>query len=96
MSRSWRRRSEYASPTGFGGLGLKTTGRRFVGSGLKTRDEVQDGLRGGMWCHHEACVDTKQSHEKLMVVRCTDLHLDYFAPGLNGSYKISKSKFGIV
>ena len=60
--------------------------------GLKTRDGLRDDTRR----HRESCIDTKQSREKLVVVGCTDLHLDYFAPGLNGSYKISKSKFGVV
>ena len=37
--------------------------------GLKTRD----GLRDDTWCHRESCINTKQSHEELMAVECTDL-----------------------
>jgi hypothetical protein len=33
-----------------------------------------------LWRHHEACVDTKQSCEKLMVIICMDLNMDYFSP----------------
>jgi hypothetical protein len=39
-----------------------------------------DGLRGNMWHHNEACIDAKQSHEELVVLRCTNLKLAHFGP----------------
>jgi hypothetical protein len=35
-----------------------------------------------MWCHHEACVEAKQSLEELIVFGCLDLKLDHFAPSV--------------
>jgi hypothetical protein len=40
------------------------------------------GMGGGTWCYREACVEMKQSREELMVIGCTDLKLDDFAPRL--------------
>ena len=52
------------------------------------------GTGGDTWRHHEACVEAKQSREELMFVRCTHLKVDYFAPGLSDSTKISKGLLG--
>jgi hypothetical protein len=48
------------------------------------------GTRGVTWHHCEACVEAKQSCEEIVAIRCIDLELDHFVPGLSGSAKISK------
>jgi hypothetical protein len=57
---------------------------------------VRYGLGGGMWCHHEACIEVKQSREELVAVRCINLKLDHFAPWLSSSAKISRGFVGNV
>ena len=91
-SRSWGRRSGYASPEEFGGLGLQTTDGWFTRLGLKTRDGVWDDT----WRHHEACVEAKQSHEELVAIRCLDLKLDHYALRVKWFNKISKGIVGNV
>jgi len=45
-STSWRRLSFYATPSGFGGLGLKTTCDRFAGFGPQNPREDLEVARG--------------------------------------------------
>jgi hypothetical protein len=61
----------------------KPLSNNLAGLNLKPRD----GVWGGMWCHWEACVKVKHSHEGLVTIGCTDLNLDQYAPRLSGSRK---------
>jgi hypothetical protein len=47
------------------------------------------------WRHQRVRV-AKLLREGLVVVRCTDLHLDHFALGFTGSGNISKGRLGNV
>jgi hypothetical protein len=47
------------------------------------------GMGGGTWHHHEACAETKQSHEEPVAIRCLDLKLDHYAPRVKWFSKIS-------
>jgi hypothetical protein len=38
---------------------------------------VPAGIRGGTWCHHEACIEAKLSHEGRMAVGSADFELDH-------------------
>lgn len=53
------------------------------------------GTRDDTWCHREPYVEAEQSCEEPVVIGCLHLKLDYFAPGLSGSAKISKSVLGM-
>jgi hypothetical protein len=79
----------YASLWGLVVWASRPLGRQFFGIGDR------DGLGGSMWRHREACVKVKQSHEELMAVRCIDLELDHFAPGLSGSTNMSMDMLGL-
>ena len=57
---------------------------------------VPMGTEGGTWCHREACIEAKKSHEEPVVIGWMDLEFDHFAPWLSGSVKISKGISGIV
>jgi len=60
-------------------LGLKTTGRRFLGFGPQNTVGVQTGMGGDTWHHREAYVEAKQSHEERVAVKCIDQELNHFA-----------------
>jgi hypothetical protein len=47
-----------------------------------------------MWRHRGVCVEANLSHEGLMAIGYTDLHLDITSLDLSGSTKISKGKLG--
>lgn len=66
-----------------------------LGFGPQNSVGVWNGLGGDTWRHHEACVEVKQRREELVVVRCTYLKLDDFAPRLSGSAKISNGLLGM-
>jgi hypothetical protein len=38
------------------------------------------GTKDSMWCHHEACIDVKQSHKEHMTARSENLELDHNTP----------------
>lgn len=67
----------------FYGLDLKTTSARFSGLDFKIQ-------QGDMWRHCEVCIETIQSCEQRVAMRCTDLMLDHFTPRLNGPSEIFK------
>jgi hypothetical protein len=50
--------------------------------GPQTPVGVPAGKGGGTWCHREAYIEAKQSHEELMAIGCLDHKLDHFALGL--------------
>jgi len=54
--------------------------------------KIWDGVRGGTWCHREAYIEAKHSHEGLMAVGYTDVYLDHYSLGLSGLGKISKGR----
>ena len=79
-------------------------GGRFLGLGLKTRGRIPAGIGAewlrsseDRWRDHEACVETKQSHEVAGFVRCSEKKLGQNAPGCVISVVSSigvKSSFG--
>jgi len=54
------------------------------------------GFGGGTWHHWGVCVEAKLSREGSVAVRCTDVYLDHFAPGVKWFKEISRGKLGIV
>ena len=42
----------------------------------------------GMWCHYEACIEAKKSHEGGVSIRCFYKKMDHFCPymGIYRSY----------
>lgn len=77
-SRSWRKHSGYATTARFSGLGLKSTSEQVAEFGLKTRYEHH----GSAWRQWRVRIEEKILREVLGAVRCTDLHLDHFTPGV--------------
>jgi hypothetical protein len=45
------------------------------GFGSQNSGVVLAGIGGGMWHHHEACVEVKLSHERRVAVGSTDLRV---------------------
>jgi len=81
----------------FGGLDLKTTGGWFSGLDLdQNLGAVPVGIGGGTWCHHEACVEAKLSHEGRVAVGCFYLKLDHYAHEVKWFSKISRGMLGSV
>jgi hypothetical protein len=72
---SWRKRSIFPTPSGFGGLDLKTSSGRVVRFGLQNPNE---DLWGGTWRHWRACVEEKWLHEGSVAIQCLETKLDNF------------------
>jgi hypothetical protein len=66
------------------------------GFGPQNPGAIPIGIRGKKWCHREACIEAKLSHEGCLVVRCFYLKLDHYAPRDKWFSKISKGIVGNV
>jgi hypothetical protein len=74
---SWTRNSCYATPSEFGGFGLKTRSGGFVGFRPQNSGENLGAAHG---INREA-MSRRTNHEGLMAVQCLENKLDHFAPG---------------
>ena len=82
--------------SGFGGLGHKTTGGRFLGLGLKTRAEVprrNGAARGGIT---EVALRRSKSVQEAWPSDRQKIELDHNALGLGGSLYVSRGSLGTV
>ena len=81
--------------SGFGGLGRKTTGGRFLGLGLKTRAEVprrNGASRGGIT---EVASWQSRSVQEAWPSDRQKTELDHNALGLGGSLYLSRGNLGL-